>query len=153
MAGTATRSIVQSVTVSTTPEELFRALIQPSAIRQWWEADRAIVHAVAGGIWMAAWGDDEDHPDYICGYKLAECSPPQRLVMIDPVYHSKDGGLPFEAEMITRFEISSGDNGCTLRVEQSGFPDSKQADEFYQGCQQGWRTTLNNLSHYLSEGR
>jgi hypothetical protein len=39
-------------------------LVTPSAIRAWWGAARAIVLAQENGAWAAAWGADEDRPDY-----------------------------------------------------------------------------------------
>ena len=59
------------VDLATDPQTAFDALLTPSAIRQWWSANRAIVHAVEGGIWMAAWGEQEDAPEYLCAYRLS----------------------------------------------------------------------------------
>jgi uncharacterized protein YndB with AHSA1/START domain len=43
---------------------VFRLLLTPSAIREWWGVSRAIVTPEQGGIWVA-WGEDEDDPDYV----------------------------------------------------------------------------------------
>jgi uncharacterized protein YndB with AHSA1/START domain len=44
---------------------VFRLLLTPSAIREWWGVSRDIVTPEQGGIWVAAWGEDEDDPDYV----------------------------------------------------------------------------------------
>ena len=41
------------------------------------------------------------------------------------------------------------EEGAELTIEQSGFPESGDADEYYSGCVQGWRDTLNALQEFL----
>jgi uncharacterized protein YndB with AHSA1/START domain len=60
-----TRKHVHEIALPTDPERVFSLLVTPSAIRQWWGADRAIVLAQENGTWAAAWGADEDRPDYL----------------------------------------------------------------------------------------
>ncbi len=144
------RSIEQTVELNAVPEQAFQALITPSAICQWWQANRAIVLAQPGGLWMAAWGEDVDRPDYVCGYTISQFVPAARLEFRNPVYYSKHGPLPFEAEFVVNFEIKKTNQGCALTVRQTGFPVSSEADEFYAGCVAGWQNTLKNLRDYLS---
>ena len=145
-----TRAHVHSEEFPVSPDRLFAILTQPSAIRSWWSASRAIVVPAKGGTWAAAWGEDEDDPDYVTVATLSEFEPPKRLVLSDYRYHAKSGGLPFDADFVTSFEVEATPDGARLRVTQDGFPDGPEADGFLQGCTQGWVDTFAGIRSHLA---
>ena len=144
------RAHVHQESFDAASERLFGLLITPSAIRQWWGATCAIVDAREGGVWTAAWGDEDD-PDYISTATLVEFDPPRRLVMKYGQYYAKSGPLPFEfaADALTIFTIEPQDKGCTLFVEQTGFPCDSIAADFYADCEVGWKNTFSGIREYL----
>lgn len=144
-----TRSHVHEEEFPVSAEELFRALHTPSAIRQWWKVSQAIVLAETNGFWAAVWGEDEDDPDYTTIARIEVFEPPHRLRLVDYRYAAKNGPLPFEADFQTEFEVLTDGNRVSLRVSQHGFPAGPEADEFYAGCQQGWRDTFAGLRKYF----
>ena len=91
---TESRSIELDVTLPASCERVFDSLITPSAIRVWWSARQAIVIPQVDGWWMATWGEDEDAPDYICGYRLAVLDRPSAIVFADPKYVDRKGQRP-----------------------------------------------------------
>ena len=145
-----TRRHVHEESFAATPEELFALLITPSAIRSWWSAARAIVLPQEGGVWTAAWGEDEDAPDYVSSATILAFDPPRLLVLGKYCYHAKTGELPFEAEFQTEFLVIPQGRETMLRVTQDGFPAESVADEFYAACQRGWRDTFAGIRRYLS---
>lgn len=149
MAKSDTRAHVHEECFQVTPERLFALLHTPSAIRHWWSATRAIVMPREGGLWTATWGSDEDAPDYVSSATLRVFDPPRRLVMADQRYHSRFGGLGFEADFTTEFTVRPDPAGAILRVEQSGFPKGPQADDFYAACERGWRDTFAGIRRFL----
>lgn len=132
-------------------EEVFAILHTPSAIRQWWSADRVIVIAREGGIWAAAWGENEDNPDYVSSARIARFEPPTRIALTDFIYYSKYGPLPFKADLVTEFIVERIGTGSILKVVQDGFPVDKVADDFYAGCEKGWRDTFEGIKRYLMD--
>jgi uncharacterized protein YndB with AHSA1/START domain len=147
-----TRRHVHQEVFPVPPERLFALLLTPSAIRRWWGAARVVVIAEPGGLWAAAWGDEEDDPDYVSVATLRELEPPRRLVMSDYRYRAKSGPLPFEADFEVSFEVEPHAEGAVLRVTQDGFPSGPEGDEFYAACEQGWSDTFAGIREYL-EGR
>ncbi|MGI9515889.1 MAG: SRPBCC family protein [Pirellulaceae bacterium] len=146
----ATRSIQESIELVASPEDVFDALIRPSAVRQWWNARQVIVHARPGGIWMATWGEDEDSPDYLCGYRMSRFERPEMLEFSEPVYESKSGPMPFSVDhMAVQFRIEPVDDRTRLSVTQDGFPTDTMADEYVAGCVAGWQTTLRQLKEFM----
>lgn len=145
-----TRSHLHEERFDVTAEELFDLLVTPSAIRGWWGASTVIVRPEKGGIWTAAWGDEDD-PDYVSTATLAEFDRPRKLTMKYGKYYAKTGALPFEfaEDALTTFTIEATDDGCTLRVEQTGFPDDPIADDFYAACEIGWKNTFEGMRKYL----
>ena len=144
----------RSIEINATPERIFAALVTPSDIRKWWNAARAIVLAMQGGLWVAAWGEEEDWPDYITSASIRLYEPPRHISLSRYNYYAKSGRLPFEADFMTDFIVDASSRGGIVRVVQDGFPDGKEADEFYAGCGRGWNETLANIKKYLEdEGR
>jgi uncharacterized protein YndB with AHSA1/START domain len=133
------------------PERLFALLHTPSAIRSWWGVARAVVLAQANGVWAAAWGEEEDNPDYVTVATIKEFEPPRRMVLSDYRYRAKSGQLPFDADFVTEFAVLPHPTGAVLRVTQDGFPLGPEADDFYAGCAQGWRDTFAGVRRHLSE--
>ena len=144
------RSHHNQIDVPVTPDEAFEALVTPSAIRAWWSASRAIVIPEEGGLWMAAWGDDEDNPEYISGATISIYEPPHRLALSSTKYVAQTGPLPFEADLPFEFSIEANGSGCTIHVHHTGFPDDPIADAHYRGCEIGWEQTLASLKAFLS---
>ncbi len=139
------RSIKQQYHIDASPEQVFRALITPSAIRQWWDAARAIVIPEPGGVYAVAWGPEEDAPDYISVSTLAVYDPPNELRFTDFRYLSSGGALPFEPALDLRFRLEAAADGTLLRLEQTGFPEEAVADDFYHACVQGWQDTMRKV--------
>ncbi len=146
------RKHVHQIELDASPEVVFKLLITPSAIRIWWGASRAIVLPKAGGVWAAAWGD-EDIPDYVTVFKIAAIEPSRRLFLTDSKYFAKTGPPPFKAEMTTEFTVEPANGGSILRVAQDGFPDDPIADEFYAACEKGWRDTFAGIEKYLNQSK
>lgn len=130
-------------------EELFSLLVTPSAIRGWWSAARVIVMPWTGGLWVAAWGENEDDPDYITAARITTYAPPRRLILTEYQYHAKSGPLPFEAQFANKFLIDPAPGGTRLHVVHTGFPDDPAADDFLNACREGWRNTFEGIRRYL----
>jgi uncharacterized protein YndB with AHSA1/START domain len=148
------RSHIHEESFKASKDELFDLLITPSAIRGWWGAARAIVDARQGGVWTAAWGDEDD-PDYISTATLVEFEPPRRLAMKYGQYYAKTGSLPFKFadDAVTIFTVEPKEEGSILSVEQTGFPSDPIADEFYAACETGWKNTFDGIRKYLGKNR
>ena len=148
-----TRKHIHEETFDADAETVFKLFITPSAIRQWWGASHAIVDPKQGGVWVAVWGD-EDSPDFITAGRLGVFDSPTRILFSDFEYYSRTGPLPFATELTSEFTvIPAGPNRTTLRVVQDGFPCDSAADEFYAGCEVGWRDTFAGIRKYLESGR
>lgn len=145
------RRHVHAVELPLPPERAFALLVEPSAIRAWWGAARAIVAPEVGGDWVAAWGADEDAPDYVVAATLDMFDPPRRLRLADFRYVSKDGALPFDGRSLTsEFTVEPRDGGAELRVVQDGFPDGGAADAFFDACHEGWRQTFEGVLRFAT---
>jgi uncharacterized protein YndB with AHSA1/START domain len=147
-----TRKHIHEIELAASPERVFAILHTPTAICKWWGAARAIVIPRAGGCWAVAWGDSEDDPDYITVASIESFDPPRTLLLGDYLYFAREGELPFQANLVTRFSVVPQGDGSTLRVEQDGFPKDPKADSFYQACERGWTETFESIRRYLSTG-
>jgi uncharacterized protein YndB with AHSA1/START domain len=145
------REITRELELSLPPEAAFSLLHTPSAICDWWSAARVIVVPRPGGLWVAAWGADEDAPDYITAARILIWEPPLRLRLGAFEYYTADGdGLPFDAPLETEFALRPRPGGSVLRVVQTGFPDDAVADAFVEACQRGWDATLAGIRRFVT---
>ncbi len=128
---------------------LFRVLHTPSAVRCWWGAASVIIVPEVGGKFVAAWGANEDAPDYVTVATISVFEPESRIVMVDHYYTGKDGPLPFKADFVVEFVVEPHSSGALLRVIQSGFPGGPEADAHYAACETGWKDTFAGIRDYL----
>ncbi len=145
-----TRRYVHEEVLPSTPEQVFALLHTPSAVRQWWLAARAVILPERGGVWAAAWGNEEDSPDYVVAATIRKFDPPRRIVLDEYRYRAKTEPLPFDAEFVIEFLVLPHEQGAMLRVTQDGFPAGPEADDFYAGCQKGWQDTFTGIRKYLA---
>lgn len=145
------REIIQEYIIGKSRDAVFEAIITPKMIKKWWFANNAIVLPEEDGIYAVTWGDNIDNPDYISVAKIASFERPIRLLLTDFRYKSKEGDLPFEADMPTEFSLEELGDQTKLTVHQTGFPDEKFADKFYNLCVQGWIDTLTSLKKIVEE--
>ncbi len=146
----ATRKQTHQIELPAAPEEVFALLLTPSAIRNWWSANRAVVLAQENGVWAAVWGDDEDDPDYITVAKIEVFDPPRRMIWTDQRYYTKSGPLPFKADFKIEFTVQPTATGAILHVTQDGFPAESVADEFYAACEKGWYDTFESIKKFVT---
>jgi len=146
-----TRHHIHEEPFGVSAESMFHALITPSAIRQWWGASKAIVIPEQGGVWIAAWGEDENDSDYISSFKILEFEPPRRMLLGEGKYHARDGQPAFEMNMTTEFVVEPVNNGSLLRIVQDGFPVDEAADDYFEACVIGWKNTFDGLRRYFYE--
>jgi uncharacterized protein YndB with AHSA1/START domain len=137
-----TRQIEDEILIQTNAASAFEALIKPSMIKKWWLASSAIVIPEKDGLYALSWGDDPDEPDYVTYATIKEYIPPKKLTLLYQSYRSSNKRLPFEADFEVQFNIAATESHCTLTVKQTGFPIDKLADDYYNGCIQGWNDTL-----------
>jgi len=145
----ATRNHVHREQFNCSVERLFSLLHTPSAIRQWWGADKVIVIPMTEGFWAAVWGTDEDAPDYITAATIRVFEPPARMLLTDFKYHARSGPLPFDAVFETDFVVEAVSDGSQLTVTQRGFPSGPEADNYYAACKKGWAETFAGIRRFL----
>jgi len=143
------REISQSIEINQTPENIFIALLNPSAIAAWWGAKTAIVVKENNGIYAVSWGNNIDDPDYITISTIRNFEPLKGFSLEYLTYVAKTGRLPFEAKMIVHFSIVPiNESNATFKIKQTGFPDDQIADNYFEGCNIGWKQVLNNIKEY-----
>lgn len=139
-----TRSQSHEIDLPAPPVAVFNLLISPKAIRGRWDAHGAIVTEL-DGLWVLAWGERESDPDYVTGARIKSFTAPQRVLLAYDYCRSRSGLLPFGASMTAEFTIQKLPAGSLLRVTQSGFPEGREGDAFFESCAHGWRAALQGI--------
>ena len=143
------RTLEYQETFHCSPARLFEALHTPSQIRIWWEASSVILIPQPNGAFAATWGDREDDPDYVVTAVLSAYDPPNRSVMTDARYFAKTGPLGFDGDYMIEYRVRPHKRGALLHLKHSGIPSVPEADEYYAGCDTGWKHCFANLHKLL----
>jgi activator of HSP90 ATPase len=124
-------SIKQSVTITTTPEKIYRALLSGKEFSKFTGAPAEIAGA-EGGAFSCFGGQ-------ITGRHI-ELSPHSRIVQA-----WRAGPWPDGVYSIVKFEISKSGKSTTVELEHAGYPDG--AEEHLEG---GWHKMYwEPLKEYL----
>lgn len=146
------REIKQTIEINEVPKNIFNALLHPSAISEWWGAKTAIVVKENNGIYAVSWGDNIDAPDFVTVSTIKNLLPSTGFSLKYVSYMAKTGSLPFEAKMMVHFAIKPFNTSiCLLTVNQTGIPDDPIADDYYEGCINGWTQVLKNIKAYCEK--
>ncbi|MCB1051068.1 MAG: SRPBCC domain-containing protein [Acidobacteria bacterium] len=144
-----TRNQIHRLSIQKTPDSVFQALVQPSAIQAWWGAHSAIVLGRKNGVWSALWGENPDDPEYLTTARILIWEPPFHLALDQLQYYAKSGPLGFEASFRIDYRLWTERDDTVLQINHDGFPITASADGFFKGCQQGWADSLTQLKKYL----
>jgi uncharacterized protein YndB with AHSA1/START domain len=125
---------------------VFNLLLSPKAIRGRWNNTSAVVTEL-DGVWVIAWGQRENDPDYVSGARIKSFQAPKRVTMTYEYARSREGMLPFAAGMTAEFTIKETSSGALVRVTQAGLPAGEEA--YFQSCADGWRAALQGLGTLL----
>lgn len=154
----ATTDFVYVSYIATTPEALFRALVEPEFTRQYWGIALESEWSVGAPV---TWVEGEvriEHPDQ----RVVAYDPPRRLAYtwhtFTPEWGAATGmGTEFaeraaaEPRTTATFEIEdAGDGTVKLTVTHTGFPAGSIVRE---ACSQGWPHLVSGLKTLLETGR
>lgn len=145
-----TRSQTHEIDLPASPETVFKTLMAPSAIRGAYGTQRAIVMPELDGMWVVAWGERENDPEYVLGATIKAFEAPRRLLLVCEYCRTKSGALAYATGMTAEFIIQKVGGGSLLRVTQSGFPQSRDADAYFESAKQGWKATLQGIKQALT---
>ena len=147
----AIRKQTHKVDLPVPPETAFEFLVKYAHLREWWSVSYAIVIPGEGGTWTASWGRDRNNPDYITTANISRWRPGKYLELSDYRYYARNNSIPAGADFTTRFDIKPIDEGARLIVCQSGFPDDPATDDYYKGCDEGWKRVFETLRDYAAQ--
>jgi len=145
------RSVKEEIEINASCQSIFDALVTPSAIQKYWGVHSVIIIPEENGILCMTWGDDFDNPNYVTVSRIEEIEPPNKLVLKYENYKSGNNSLPFDAKMKVHYKISTHQKTSILSVIQSGFPDDPKADDYFQGCIEGWKRTLASIKLFIED--
>jgi uncharacterized protein YndB with AHSA1/START domain len=106
-------------------EEVWRALVDPAALRGWFASDARVTPEV-GGEWYVA------HGEYGQSSTIDELVPNERLA----TSHEGTGA---------EFRLEGRAGATVLRIVQSGFGPAE-----LESLERGWSTYMQTLHHYLT---
>ena len=131
-----TRGYALRLDVAAPAEEVWRGLIEPPLIAEWY-APTARISAREGGSYnvkLHNGGEREAHIDLF--------QPPRRLRLI----YMPPRDLPAnDAVVVDDFILNTEGEIAVLRLLGSGFPQDESWDTFYQRLRSGWAAALARL--------
>jgi uncharacterized protein YndB with AHSA1/START domain len=143
-----TRSQWHEIELPAAPVAVFNLLITPKAIRGRWGSVSAIATEM-DGLWVIAWGERENDPNYVAGARIRAFESPRRVALAFEYCRAKSGTLPYGAGMSAEFTIQKSQAGAVLRVTHSGIPQGPDTDAYFNSAGEGWRAVLQGIALVL----
>lgn len=154
---TTTTDFVYVSYIATTPEKLFRALVEPEFTRRYWGVALESDWAVGAPVTWTEGGNRIAHPEQ----RVVAYDPPRRLAYtwhtFTPEWGESSGmGSEFaeraaaEPRSTVTFDVEEAGSSVKLTVTHSGFPEDSIVRS---ACSQGWPALLSSLKTLLETGR
>lgn len=124
-----TRKLEFTLSLRTTPEQLWKELTEAERITRWFAPDVQVVPGEGGSIRMA-WGDMAGEA---------------KIEVWEPGKHLRTSFGPQAVD----YYIESNETGTILRLVQSGFSTDASFDDEYESSKGGWTNFLAMLRHSL----
>jgi uncharacterized protein YndB with AHSA1/START domain len=144
-----TRSQWHEIDLPATPVAVFNLLIAPKAIRGRWGSVSAVATEL-DGLWVIAWGERENDPNYVAGARIRAFESPRRVALAYEYCRAKSGQLPYGPGMTAEFTIQKTQVGALLRVTHAGIPEGAGTDAYYNSAGEGWRAMLQGIANILA---
>ncbi len=140
-----TRTVRLHRVLSSKPELVYRAFLDPDAMARWLPPDgfTCKVHHMdtrVGGTYRMSFTNFATGHSHSFGGRYLELVPHQRISYTDVF---DDPGLP--GEMITAVSFSAVSLGTEVHAEQSGIPEVIPLD----ACYIGWQQSLRSLARLV----
>ena len=131
--------------LTTTPEKVYRAFLEPEALAKWLPPNGflCIVHDLAptaGGTFRMSFRNFGTGHTHSFGGEYIELVPGERLVYTD---RFDDPNLP--GEMRVTVSLRKVSVGTDIAITQEGIPDLIPAE----ACYLGWQESLENLARLV----
>lgn len=147
-----TRSIVQEIEIDAPIEAVWKAITEAKEITRWLSEEARVTPGVGGNYWVS-WGEGQ------AGDSSIEVWEPGRRLRLRnlPAKKAEDPCTQYDEQaaqsttMIQEFTIESRGGKTVLRLVDSGIPDSKEWEGFYDGKTRGWDMFFRGLRHYLEK--
>lgn len=143
-------AIVSEIYIAASPEEVYRALVDPELVVKWWGGQGAeqsfrCTHFECdlrtGGTWRSTGTDAQGHPFEATG-EYVEVDPPRLLV--------QTWVASWTAQVATtvRWELQARNNGTLVRHQHSGLAVHPEVTKSFRG----WPRILGWLQAFLEKG-
>jgi uncharacterized protein YndB with AHSA1/START domain len=139
------------IEIKATPEEVFRAITEPSEIAKWF-APEARVDPRVGGEYFFSWGPGMEGSTTISAWEpnahFGTCS--ERSVTYG------GGGKPVDTGIARKIAVdyyieAAGDGVTRLRLVQSGFGPEAAWDDEFEAVKSGWKEFFQKLKAILEK--
>lgn len=124
-------------------DKVFRALTQPTALRQWFgpgmQIDQVDCDLRVGGAWRIAMTSDEGNP-HVVGGRYVEITPSERLVYTWAWQSWED------RETLVTFRLADEGGHTAMTLTHERFDSSKTRD-MHNG---GWTKTLDRFERFVT---
>jgi uncharacterized protein YndB with AHSA1/START domain len=141
------RHVEATVRVAASPHVVMRALCEAAEI--WSGASRALVQPHVGGAWALAWDASPGDSRQFSAGRVDAFEEARRLVVAGVVCVRADRP-PLGPTTLT-FQIAVDGEGSYLRMEEVGFGEGPEWDEFYATEREDWPRFAQRIRD-LAEG-
>ena len=144
-------ALVTEIHIAAPPERVFRALLDPKQVMQWWTSPECHIDGYAidpkpGGRWHLDTKKSQISVNGVskfrCEGEVLECDPPRVLAYTWIAnWHERP-----QQRTVVRWELAASKGGTLLRVTHSGLAELPVSRKDYSG---GWPGVLDLIKKFV----
>ena len=143
------RSVVAEINLPVESKTGLEMFTKHEHLKAWWQVTRSYIVLDPGGGYTLSWQEDEKRISFVTtgiirDYREGELLEIENLTYCNPAY-------PILGGMELSVYVTNLDDGCTLRVTQSGYGTGEAWDWYYEAVKEAWPTVLVALHSYVKQ--
>lgn len=143
------RRVSARVVVKCLPSAVFKALIEPEKLKDWWGVERCLIQPIAGGAYVLTWHVSQFGFGYVSTGQIAEIVPDQVLRVANYIYLNPEREILGPMELTFRLKNLSGQ--CEVSVVQDNYQQGTDWDWYFSAVNEAWPKALEKLKIYLEK--
>ncbi len=144
-----------AILIRASPEQVLDAFFAPEALAAWWLIVRSVTTPRPLGVYAVEWAPTAE-PDPLLGrlggvfYGIVMEHRPGRELFVADAWWIPPDTDPI-GPMALQIECAREEDGCRLRIRQSGFDDTPRMRRYHSLIERGWHISMASLKAYLEQ--
>lgn len=143
------KSITIHSSIKCSSGKVIQAFLDPTALKEWWGVERALIEPMVGGLFILAWQVAEQGLGYVTTGIISAYEPEKQLIVKNLAYLNPARSILGPMNLIVRVTTKGG--GADLYLCQDGYQSGGDWDWYFEAVHIAWPIVIESLKQYLEK--